>query len=237
MRLRRSLHSRSPLLVVERNELLSCQFQAYGHEYKFEAKDAEEESSTSLSKTVKCGVGKELDTRWQVSDFEAEHPDINDLLPENFTIAAPASQGILQWLKRVYTSSRGFELGTFDPSLLTATMHGQSQKWEHLARGYISDIIALAHSFVAKTLRILCLDDRTWCGLVSVLKEHLVKKYQDALDMTEFILQVERSRTPMTLNHYFNDNLEKWSVQAPRKFFFILPLMFISVVKSVLERL
>lgn len=114
-------------LVVERNELLSCHFQACGHEYKFEAKDAEEESSTSWSKIVKCGVGKELDTKWQVSDFEAEHYDINDLLPENFIIATPASQGILQWLKQVYTSSRGFVLGTFDPSLLIATMHGQYQ--------------------------------------------------------------------------------------------------------------
>lgn len=110
-------------------------------------------------------------------------------------------------------------------------------KWEHLAHGYISDIIALAHSFVAKTLRILYSDNRTWCGLVSVLKEHLVKKYQDASDMTEFILQVERPRTPMTLNHCFNDNLEKWSVQAPRIFFSILPLMFISVARSVWERL
>jgi hypothetical protein len=36
-----------------------------------------------------------------------------------------------------------------------------------------------------------------------------VEKYTKALSHTEFLLDVELSGVPMTLNHYFNENLEK----------------------------
>lgn len=36
----------------------------------------------------------------------------------------------------------------------------------------------------------------------------LVKRYQKAIEQVDFILTVERSVTPITFNHYFNDNLE-----------------------------
>lgn len=42
--------------------------------------------------------------------------------------------------------------------------------------------------------------------------DDLVKKYKHAMSTVDFLLRIEREGTPTTLNHYFNDNLEKWSV-------------------------
>jgi hypothetical protein len=196
--------------VVDRNELLSLHFATYGHKFKFEAKDAEEDG---LALASGSNPGKEAVSR-QFSNLDSIHEgclvDIEELLPENTTIPLPEPQGIFKWLTGIYKNCRGFEMGTFDPSVLTATMHAQSEKWENFALGYIGDIIALTHFFVVTSLREICRDERVWRGLVSVLTDHLVPNYEAALNQAKFILKVERSRTPMTLNHYFNDNLEKW---------------------------
>ena len=45
---------------------------------------------------------------------------------------------------------------------------------------------------------------------MNVLMADLTKRYVKAINQVKFLLEVERGGTPMTLNHYFNDNLEKW---------------------------
>ena len=141
--------------------------------------------------------------------YEKNHVDLEDVTQEHSLIPLPRTSGIKQWLEEVYKSSRGFELGTFDASLLPIIWRKQSANWESLALGYVEDIVSLVHSFTVDLLAKICKDPRARQALHLVLLDHLTDRYKKSIDHTKFLLTVERSGTPMTMNHYFADNLEK----------------------------
>lgn len=136
------------------------------------------------------------------------NPELEDILYGQEYLPEP-SKSIMKWLEDTYRSSRGFELGTFNSSLLSTIMKRQSKKWEGVSLGYISDAVATVHRFILRLLQSLCADERVRTNLLSILMDDLVGKYKKALDQVSFLLFVERGGTPMTENHYFSDNLEK----------------------------
>jgi hypothetical protein len=201
-------------MVVKRNETFSNAVEANGHTFHFtsapphEGKESKDADSWGL-----FDVPARRSLRQGVNVREAEnHPDLEDILFDPIQLNAPDYSGVLDWLKEVYNDSRGFGLGMSDPSLLAITMRKQSVNWTGLAFGYISDIVTMAHTFICDLLKILCPDERVRAGLSSGLAENLLAKYKKAFSFVEFLLEVERSGTPTTLNHYFNDNLEHWYV-------------------------
>lgn len=135
--------------------------------------------------------------------------DIEDLMHKS-SQKAQSDQKIMPWLKSIYISSRGFEFGTFDPALISLIWKKQSVNWDDIALDYISNVIAIVHCFIRSLLKAICPNERILKELTSVLMEELVTRYQKAIDQVKFILRVERAGTPLTLNHYFNENLEKW---------------------------
>jgi hypothetical protein len=137
-------------------------------------------------------------------------PELDEILQTQETLPGCRKESVIQWLKGVYHTSRGFELGTFDSSILATTIKAQSSKWTKLALVYMSDIVALTHGFITKLLALICMDERVTRELISTLTDGLIGRYLTALNHVRFLLGVERVGTPMTLNHYFNDNLEKW---------------------------
>ena len=141
--------------------------------------------------------------------YERDHAELEKSVPRDNLIASPKAFGIKLWLEEVYKSSRGFELGTFDPSLLPVIWRKQSANWEALALGYVEDIVSLVHSFTVDLLAKICKDPRARQGLHTVLLDPLTDRYKKSIDHAKFLLTVERSGTPMTMNHYFADNLEK----------------------------
>lgn len=137
---------------------------------------------------------------------------LEDLEYVEETIRSDTRKDVAEWLTSVYKTSRGFELGTFDSSLLAMTMKTQSANWESVALGYVTDVISMAHAFISDLLKLICPDQRVREGLMSVLMDELFLRYKEAIKHVHFLLFVERVGTPATLNHYFNDNLEKRSV-------------------------
>lgn len=126
--------------------------------------------------------------------------------------------------------SRGFEIGTFNSAILSSVLKKQSTKWPSLAEGYICDIVSIVHIFTTKALNIACGDQRLGQNILSFLMDDLIEKYRQALSMTDFLLRIERDGTPMTLNHYLNSNLQKWSDSTPTVSF--KWLIFISVARK-----
>lgn len=137
-------------------------------------------------------------------------PDLDDILHDDCQVPKPKPTGIIPWLEDVYKSSRGFELGTFDASLLPVIWRKQSANWDNLALGYVSDIVSLVHGFVFALISAICEDQGVQSALMSVLMDGLIDRYIKSIDHTKFIISVEKDGTPQTLNHYFADNLEKW---------------------------
>ena len=147
--------------------------------------------------------------------YEKNHEDLVDIMQEDGVISLPTFAGIKQWLEKVYESSRGFELGTFDASLLPIIWRKQSANWEALALGYVDDMVSLVHKFTLDLLAKICKDPRARQALHSVLLDQLTDRYKKSIEHTKFLLVVERSGTPMTTNHYFADNLEKRWASTP----------------------
>ncbi|KAL2814042.1 P-loop containing nucleoside triphosphate hydrolase protein [Aspergillus granulosus] len=195
-------------LIVNRNEQFAKDMNERGHLHHFqvvrnEDVDGDGEEEHSLSATFLERQKTSISSR----KFDS-CPDVSDILPQPAMVPEPLVS-IEDWLNCVYTDSRGFELGTFSSALLATAMRQQSSKWPALAQGYVSDAITIVHSFVLKTLEYACPNPQVRQGLLSRLMNALLEKYTQALEKAECLLQVERSGTPITLNHYFNDSLEK----------------------------
>lgn len=196
-------------MAVNRGETFAQAMAVAGHKYQFDAKTdprQSDEQEAPPSEEPKLEDTNSVQTRHQ-SDHEAIQDIVGDHAPF-VKLALP--QGISEWLKEVYLRSRGYELGTFDASLLGLTMKEQAAKWRDLAQGYVNDIILLVHTFFLKVLERLALNQRVRNGIKDLLGEEMRQKYTAAISHAEFLLKVELEGNPATLNHYFNDNLEKW---------------------------
>ena len=140
----------------------------------------------------------------------ASEPDLDDILHDDCLVPTPKPTGIISWLMGVYKNSRGFELGTFDASLLPVIWKEQSVNWNDLALGYVSDVVAIVHRFIIELVAAISDNDqRVQSTLMSMLMDGLRDCYAKSINHAKFIISVEQEGTPLTTNHYFADNLEK----------------------------
>lgn len=202
-------------VIVNRNDVYSKDMAIWGHKYKF-ARDPNEDDNGS-DPEVKPEDEMDVGSLW--ADFTgarlkarkiSDMPDLEDLV-HNMEIndVVTPKDDINSWIEKQYRDSRGFEIGTFSFTLLSTTMKQQSEHWTSITHGYIGDVVTMTHQFILKALEIACPDDRVRCNLMSVLMDKLLGRYRNAIDKVKFLLYVERSGTPMTLNHYLNSNLQK----------------------------
>ncbi|RYP50966.1 hypothetical protein DL768_003632 [Monosporascus sp. mg162] len=162
-------------------------------------------STTSLLRKLK-------EQKSHGSSPEVNYPELRDILDFNTDITDPNTRGrnILDYIEDLYKSSRGQELGTFGGSLLATMFKDQSAKWEPITLTFVGQVILMVHHFIVEALNEVCPDTRVREQLwESFLLEELQKSYIRALDHTRFLLDIEREGTPLTLNHYFNDNLQR----------------------------
>ena len=211
---------RLPTAVVDRNQMFSEKVEKMGHTYEFHTELQQLESECispprviNVNDESDKSSGDESDDSYDPSLYvrtSLDCSELSDILYDNERICKPDNDGILSWLTEVYKNSRGFELGTFDASILAITMKKQSSNWDPIALGYVSDMVVITHRYITVLLESICPDGRVRSTLLSTLMDGLLERYHKAFDQVNFILQVERSETPLTLNHYFNENLEKW---------------------------
>ena len=148
--------------------------------------------------------GQQYPVRHTISE-----PDLDDILHTDCSVPMPKPTGIIPWLEHVYKNSRGFELGTFDASLLPVVWKKQSANWDDLALGYVSDMVSLVHGYICALISAICDDQQVQSALRSVLIDGLIDRYTKSIDHAKFVISVEKDDTPQTMNHYFADNLEK----------------------------
>ncbi|OQD94374.1 hypothetical protein PENSOL_c026G02949 [Penicillium solitum] len=203
-------------LVSVRNDLFSFDIAHHGHTYTFRPKpegtdgsvdDRDERSNNPIDAENPQNIMKSRKSWEPTRNTSVE--DLDDILHVSEPVEPSIKRGILSWIEGVYSNSRGFEIGTFNHTLLSTLMKKQSIKWSVLAWGYISDIISVVHAFIRKALEVVCKDTQMSSKIMSLLMDDLVEKCKHAMSMVEFLLRIEREGTPVTLNHYFNDNLEK----------------------------
>lgn len=201
--------------IVRRNENFAEDMVFYGHTYAFAVKgpdntdEDDDISEPDIEESRYIIEGKDLNPLklrqvWGIPDLE----DLTGHLTEEKTVVQPPTHNIDSWIKEQYRNSRGFEIGTFNSSLLATIMKSQSEKWVSIAHDYISDVITMTHLFISKALEVVYPNGYVRRKLMSKLMDELLARYKEAMDKVDFILHEERFGTPMTQSHYFNSNLQ-----------------------------
>ncbi|KAL8663077.1 MAG: hypothetical protein Q9168_008154 [Polycauliona sp. 1 TL-2023] len=131
--------------------------------------------SSKWSGEEKLVEGK--DDRSMTSEL-LEYPELMNILPAVSTPRPPLSESILEWIEREYKSSRGFELGTFNPSILPTLFQELSMNWGDLAGAYFTNVIATVHHFCNTLLTRLCPEERVFTALWSLLIDELLQRYR-----------------------------------------------------------
>ncbi|KAL8693662.1 MAG: hypothetical protein Q9218_001572 [Villophora microphyllina] len=198
--------------VIDRNEKLSNDIRDHGHTMEFKAEVVDVPSWESVTGTAPFDIAPPVEMH--ATRYHWTSDELDDLLSDE-QMPTASKNDIMQWLGKLYKGSRGFELGTFNASLVPIMFQKQSSKWNNLALGYTSDIVSITHNYISALLEEICGDDRTRAGLMSAMMDKLVERYKRAIDQTCFILEVEHD--PWTNNHYFADNLEKWQYSTQKR--------------------
>ncbi|RDW58965.1 uncharacterized protein DSM5745_11171 [Aspergillus mulundensis] len=190
--------------VIDRNEQFKSDMTNLGHVYRFRT-----DTDTGPHPVLKLKNNDDTNEENMVSTRKIDtRLELNDALIDPELINPPVEDDIYSWLEAEYLSSRGFELGTFNTSLLPTVMKKQSSKWGSIALGYISDVIAVVNAFIVSVLTDLCNDGRISRGLLAIMMDDLQKKYANAVAHTRFLLENERNDTLMSLHPSFTETLQ-----------------------------
>ncbi|KFY54488.1 hypothetical protein V496_07251 [Pseudogymnoascus sp. VKM F-4515 (FW-2607)] len=213
-------------LAVDRMDMFSKDVERVGHTIQFDVSDSEQQPHSREPESPDAELdafsandsGELIDAIQGDSETSDSHyPELSDLTLTDWSAPEPSEQNIMDWIRAEYLTARGFGLGTIGPSILPTIWQEQSKNWEGLATAYIGDIVYFVHEFMCKTLAHICVDERVRSSLWSLLQEPLLERYQKAVDHVKFILHVERFGTPLTTNHYFNENLQKCKTRRLEK--------------------
>jgi hypothetical protein len=190
---------------VNRGAKFASDMAKYGHTYEFAS-----EGIADIPDDVNLPMLENADTLHKAVKVRTEHDhsDIRHMVQKDECILPPNDDPILVWLKQIYDTSRGLELGTFNPSLLDGALKCQARKWHQLALGYVSDIVTLVHNFVMKVIESKSPSSRVWDGILTLLQSRLLEAYERAIDHTKFLLTVELNGTPATYNDDFHGVLQ-----------------------------
>lgn len=196
--------------VMARMKAFSDEMAEYGQTYAFMPRDSSEPSGNPVISRINNATEPDpIEVLIYANRKEDDPDELIDILHPRESLPHPKRKGLKKWLHKVFEGNRGFELGTFNPSLLATCMKKQSSKWSAISLGFNSDMIVIVHSFIDSALTSICSDREVREALIGKLTEELIRRYQKAITTTKFLLEVESSDAPMTLNHYFNDNLQK----------------------------
>jgi len=189
-------------------------FQLHGHVHKFQdvgrtepeievflGEDGPEPSPIELRESLRnvlatCGT-----------DIKDEFPELGDLVTDQTEIDSP-EDGIMEWIKTLHIQSRGMDLGTFSPDLLSSVFGEQSRPWDKMVRVYMGEVVRLIHHFMTKALHAVCSDDEITKNIWSIILDPVLQRYRAGLDQAVLLVEVERRQRPFTLNGSFNEEVQ-----------------------------
>lgn len=202
----------------------------YGQEYSF--LPADHVPGGSIPSPV--DISELKDRKTFSIRYQEDIDELADILHPQQDVPHSIQDAILPWLLTVYNGNRGFELGTFNATILATAMKKQSTKWSDISLAYVSDVIVLVDQFIKTALQSVCPDADIRRALSSIMTDTLIGRYQKAIDHAVFLLQIEDGGTPMTLNHYLNENLQKGKSSHAKSSSLKPPPVFDTVMRSLL---
>lgn len=195
-------------MIMARMKSFSNDMANFGHTYSFISQEEDEPTTTSDRLGEEREHTKPPQRKLEVRK-EFDMPDLADILHPCTVLAMPHREDILNWIDGVYQDNRGFELGTFNASTLATVMKKQSFKWRDISLGFVSDVIVIVQDFINTALTRICTDSNVEYELMDKIFDELMTRYEKAISNTAFLLEVEKSGIPMTLDEDFDANVQK----------------------------
>jgi hypothetical protein len=198
--------------VVNTTDEFAVDFEACAHTYRFEAinrtKPFSHEISPPIFSDSEDEEEEDIDEESSTSFDLNLYPDLEGILTKDWISHQPSIR-IMPWITQMHRRSRGVELGTFGPRVLSSAFQEQSIYWQKMATQYLSKVILSVHKFILGALGKICYETRILDELISGLMADLLARYQDGMNQAIHLVHIERHKKPYTLNHYFNENLQK----------------------------
>ncbi|WXC51015.1 hypothetical protein QX201_010720 [Fusarium graminearum] len=198
--------------VVNTTDEFTFDFEACGHTYSFEMLNRTKLFLHGFPQTTfSDSEDEEKEDNNEESSISSDlnlFPDLEDILTKDWVPHQP-STGIMPWIAQMHRRSRGVELGTFGPRVLSSVFQEQSIYWQKIAKQYLNKVILSVHKFILGALGKVCHEAHILNELISSLTPDLLTKYQNGMNRAIYLVNIERHKKPYTLNHYFNDNLQK----------------------------
>ncbi|CVL07115.1 related to RBTMx2 protein [Fusarium mangiferae] len=198
--------------VVNTTDEFAVDFEARAHTYRFETINWNKAPALEiLSSFPSDSEDEEEEDSEEEPPIQSDldlYPDLEGIIIEDCISNRP-STGIIHWITQMHRRSRGVELGTFGPRVLSSAFQEQSIYWQKMATVYLSKVILSVHKFILEALGTVCHETRILDGLLSGLMGDLLARYKDGMNRAIHLVHIERHKKPYTLNHYFNENLQK----------------------------
>lgn len=194
--------------IRNRMDTFKSDMDEHGVEYQFDTGTLNAKCSSSEDDEDEDGDDGNDEISVRKNTNVSENRAIDDILQEQEFVNKPKDDSIIAWIEEQCRASRGFEIGTFQSSLLCTIMNKQTGKWTIFALGYVSDVIVIMHTFMLKVLHSICPEEQIRDKLVFILVDELSKRYQEAMDQARLIRDVERVNM-MTLDDKFHDTLDQ----------------------------
>jgi hypothetical protein len=143
--------------VIEMNKSFSETIRLKGFTRMFCCSDGEESEPKALSSsedTLSIPVSPARSRNWELPQY----PELRAILSKSQTEPPHAKSGIMRWIKEKYDRSKGFEIGTLNPSLLPSLFVEQSRAWQYHASFHVKNIIRAIHEYNHKALVHCCKD-------------------------------------------------------------------------------
>jgi Dynamin central region len=137
------------------------------------------------------------------------YPELRRIMAQIETVPEAAEDDIVKWIAYKYNRSKGFEIGTINPSLMPSLFAEQSRAWGFYAHSHVTKVILKIHHFNHEALQYCCNNDTLCERLWNKLVQPLLPSYEKALQQVSFLVEIERHGNLMTMNHYFAENVRK----------------------------
>jgi hypothetical protein len=217
---------RLPTLIVDLNDKFSDDICKHGHSLAFQKLGDDSNEGTNEDGQSEIGDEKHMEvisklefmTTMSLSSrgsYISDGPlggyfQLMELFEDEWSPPAIDKTNIIEWIEIEYRKSRGGGLETISPAVLPALWKKQSANWEGFSTMYMKDVVQAVHNFIIQLVKVVCPDERTCEKLMANLLDPLLERYKKAIDHVKFIVKIERYGKLMTLNQYYNKNLQKF---------------------------
>ncbi|KAG6010630.1 hypothetical protein E4U21_005128 [Claviceps maximensis] len=196
-------------IIVNITEKFNCDFIRRSNAYSFE-----NEQSPVCHEGSGCPCSGASDDKSWPDGSSVNFPELDSILDTDWLDEGASASGssqtrdIMAWISHMYSRSRGVEVGTFAPGLLSSAFREQSQNWKPMVKLYLSRVILVIHHFIVAVLGKICTDTKVFDELKSAMDDELLRRYQASMEKAVFLVDIEREAKPYTLNVAFSAALQ-----------------------------